>query len=731
MSLRGRLAYHHARAVVYTLVLLCCRTQAQESFWTEPHGPGGGSIDGNIVEQPDGDVYVDTHGFIYRLDKQGYWWRRLAQQATNLLVLDNGDLFALDSEQELIRSRDDGATWQRVARPGSGHIADIVRSATGRLVAATESGVLLSSDDAGSWHAPELFGYDRADAVARHGPVLFASSAGSLLYSTDDGLTWSPTQIAPFAGTIVSIRPRRGGGLWLGVRGICYYHRPPVPGGLFVVDGAGPELVFDSCSFGAFAEKSDGTVFANDLPTWDNGEEIGGSLWKIDAEQHIQVTSVGVPHSVLVAADGSVYATTVSAHARWGSYGGRGIWILKDGESEWQQINRGLPHANSMSLATAPGAVYAQVGNRVAMSMDRGVSWTPFPAQPPVRLTSQGVIAAHPSGAVFVTSHQGYGYYGPLVRSLDRGHTWGEVAYEARFVAVTARGTVLRPTSFTIGSPPEPVFGLARSTDLGQTWTDVRVSSAELLDVAAGNDRIVATGSDGTYESRDDGTSWTLLDTFSGLRVAISQDERIVCVIGRDGVYRISADPAIPTGLLPAIDATETIPSATAIDFEGTVYASQNDAIWRLRISDVSWSAIPTPAIRLASHEGRPSIVFDEGGYLYVGTPANSVLRSRFPLRTATDASPSNDAVTAWATGGSPFRESTTFSLELARTERVSLAVYDARGRLIETIRRRGTLRPGFYTMRWRPEAQVSSGIYFYRLEVGQHSRRGSIALFR
>ncbi len=75
-----------------------------------------------------------------------------------------------------------------------------------------------------------------------------------------------------------------------------------------------------------------------------------------------------------------------------------------------------------------------------------------------------------------------------------------------------------------------------------------------------------------------------------------------------------------------------------------------------------------------------------------------------------------------------PFNPSTTIRFELPKSSYVSLKVFDALGREITTLVSQ-ELNPGYFTIRWN--ANVSSGIYFYRLQAGQYVETKKMVLLR
>jgi hypothetical protein len=64
-----------------------------------------------------------------------------------------------------------------------------------------------------------------------------------------------------------------------------------------------------------------------------------------------------------------------------------------------------------------------------------------------------------------------------------------------------------------------------------------------------------------------------------------------------------------------------------------------------------------------------------------------------------------------------PFNPQTTIAVALPQAGQLKLAVYDVRGQLVEMIADRH-LPAGEYKFVWNPKVSISSGLYFYKLEV-------------
>ena len=76
-----------------------------------------------------------------------------------------------------------------------------------------------------------------------------------------------------------------------------------------------------------------------------------------------------------------------------------------------------------------------------------------------------------------------------------------------------------------------------------------------------------------------------------------------------------------------------------------------------------------------------------------------------------------------------PFNPSTSISFSLGTRSSTSLRVYDVLGREVATIFS-GELSAGSYTMQWHAE-NISSGVYFYRLQSGSFSETKKLLLLK
>jgi hypothetical protein len=67
-----------------------------------------------------------------------------------------------------------------------------------------------------------------------------------------------------------------------------------------------------------------------------------------------------------------------------------------------------------------------------------------------------------------------------------------------------------------------------------------------------------------------------------------------------------------------------------------------------------------------------------------------------------------------------PFNPETTIDFSLPDNSLVDLSIYDTLGRQVATLLE-GSVEAGFYSVKWNAR-DLPSGVYFYRLQAGDHS---------
>ncbi len=74
-----------------------------------------------------------------------------------------------------------------------------------------------------------------------------------------------------------------------------------------------------------------------------------------------------------------------------------------------------------------------------------------------------------------------------------------------------------------------------------------------------------------------------------------------------------------------------------------------------------------------------------------------------------------------------PFEEALYFDINLERSARVSLSIYDQLGQLIDIVSNKNDLGQGEHRLTWRPDQELVSGIYYYSFNIDGQFGSGKV----
>lgn len=203
---------------------------------------------------------------------------------------------------------------------------------------------------------------------------------------------------------------------------------------------------------------------------------------------------------------------------------GEGLVRSDDDGLTWQVINAEF---SPSFLKMMDDALYAGLGNELYRSTDAGVSWEPvaggFGGGELVRFEVDS------DGIWFLLSHK------LVMRSLDRGATWFEVACtegdtSARFVELSD-GVVL------VGQGAAPPLS---SVDRGDSWQQTEAVDVTAWELAANSTDLLFSGGTGVDMSEDGGLTWTERgdgDMFGFRSMVMLPDDRLVVLDNNDQVF--------------------------------------------------------------------------------------------------------------------------------------------------------------------------------------------------
>lgn len=141
-------------------------------------------------------------GGVFRSDDGGHTWRPAAVDPItvyHLAELSNGTLFAGGQRSVILRSDDDGATWERVGDQvgGGTKLFCLTSGPDDRLWCGSGAALFTSDDGARSWQpvGDDLDGLTVYELCALDGGVAVAATSSGVYRTGDAGASWQPVLI--------------------------------------------------------------------------------------------------------------------------------------------------------------------------------------------------------------------------------------------------------------------------------------------------------------------------------------------------------------------------------------------------------------------------------------------------------------------------------------------------------------------------------------------------------
>jgi photosystem II stability/assembly factor-like uncharacterized protein len=278
---------------------------------------------------------------------------------------------------------------------------------------------------------------------------------------------------------------------------------------------------------------------------------------------------------------------------------------------------------------------------------------------------------------------------GTVLRTTDGGANWTALA-SGTTKALMGVSTLNASTAIAVGD-----FTILRTADGGDSWSEIAhpMGNSWLIDVAFSDSlRGIAVGDFATVlRTADGGLSWTL-EHSSG-----DDAENFSAVAMRDTSNAIAV---------------------------GTFDGGRQNAL-RTNDGGRNWSLEHTGygrSLRSVVYRGDLLIATGIGGLMF---KARDLVAVAFPLR----------PFALLQNRPNPFNPQTTIAFELPNEQAVSLRVFDVSGRLVRVLVDGEVYGQGHSEAVWNGRddtgRRVSSGTYFYHLEVGEYSETKRMALVK
>jgi photosystem II stability/assembly factor-like uncharacterized protein len=244
-------------------------------------------------------------------------------------------------------------------------------------------------------------------------------------------------------------------------------------------------------------------------------------------------TGTDVESRIAIDASGYAYVTGLTTSADFPlanplqdqANSGR-IFKSTDGGNSWHGFGKGLADLNITSLAIdsqTPSTLYAKGFPGISKSTDGGINWKTSLTIPPGILASIGNIAIDPLNTSNIYTCAGSGIY----KTTDAGNAWKNINITPSFfltddIVIDPKN----PAVIYVWATPAPIpappgnkqtaadfdtDGVFRSTDSGETWTNLFIGSKyiDFLAIDPVNTSTLYVGSVfGILKSTDAGLSW-------------------------------------------------------------------------------------------------------------------------------------------------------------------------------------------------------------------------------
>lgn len=558
-------------------------------------------------------------------------------------MADRQTAIAIGSEGTVLRSADDGQSWQSIETGTHESLRDsAVHTASGTLVIVGSHGTLLRSSDAGqSFSKAALDGELGLRAVtqtAQSGLLVAVGDDGSACVSRDSAKTFLPEPtgtrnslsklLALPNGDRVLAAGDNGALLVREERGAWRALSTPVSKGFSALHGLSDGTLL--------AAAQDGLVLisADQGETWQRALQLGEGAYVIGFESDPSGSRlIGRTQKGQLLFSGDHGRTFEPLTFEPGQGLAKLTWLEKTGflglgvlgaRCHSDLSGKGwtiepapdLPSPTWLDVAPMTGTLLA-VGESalIARSADKGQSY---------QVVGPGLGSAIRAFAYQPTHHclVGVGLGATVVKSLDSGQHWTRIASgldpKLSLTSVVATGS---PGTFVASGSG----GVVRSGDCGDSWMPIPATRADLASLLRRGETLIALGNQTKIErSTDGGRSFhaARMEAASLMRAAAAGAKGALVAVGAAGAIYRSTDDG---------ESFQRVPSGTDVALHALTFDEVDNALWAagdggtlLRSADggASWQKLAIPAKNdlfvISAHPGQRLVL--------VGGAAGTVL---------------------------------------------------------------------------------------------------------
>lgn len=359
-----------------------------------------------------------------------------------------------------------------------------------------------------------------------------------------------------------------------------------------------------------------------------------------------------------------------------------GVFISTDNGTNWTAIDSGLTNNYVNALAVTGNNLFAGTYEGVFVSTNNGTNWTAVSANN--NLNPYPTLVKTFATRITDTGTDLFAGGTSLKVSSDNGTSWGIIDNVLDGNEITS--LAINGTSLFVGSGYNGIYYF---TNYGRSWYFIKhcFTNKYVYSLAVQGTNLFAAINDGVYLSTDSGTNWV----------------------------------AVKNGM--------AYPYANSLFVNGTnIFAGTGGGVYLSTNNGTNWAAV---------NDGLNNdiIVISfavSGAYIFISTLNNGIWMRPLSEVITDVKNRLNNLPTSFSLQQNfpnPFNPTTTIDYSLPKSEFVTIKLYDAIGREIKTLVK-GQKTAGNYSMQFNG-SNLSSGIYFYRMQSGNYVETRKLLLLK
>ncbi len=700
------------KSVIWNFVLSFFFAALSFGQWEQTSGPEGGAVFSIFNDGSNLYLGLAAAGVFRSTDEGATWSQKISGMGyqSTTVINKSGNYLLASGTVGLYRSTDIGESWTAsTGLPTANGVSSLAVDGANVIAGTSGKGVYVSTDNGETWTSassglPGNGTTTYVGCVLINGTVVLASATDNntqttMYRSTNLGASWSPASSGlPADFSMYNVLHLDGSVIYAGG---SFLYKTTNNGDSWTQSENGiPNYS------GISAIAANGSLVLAGAYNHLYRSTNGGALWEKVSGGFPLMTCVSVKYIGT-----SVYAGTIA----------NGVYKSTNAGGTWTQIVNGLK-ARDMSSFYVDGTTLYGNGNSIFRTTDEGSIWTNVRGNMKDSVSQPSLVFVNGS-TMFASDFLAAGLY----RSVDGGLTWAQVGSGlSQFGAVQ---TIVASGSALLTASSGRVH---KSTDNGDTWfqTDNSITQFVNFGLVTKIGNVVYAHGTNVYRSTDEGVTW--IDSDEGMPAffqvdAIASNGNYLFAGGQySSTYYRSSNNGDSWEARPALPSNGNVNQFFGLG--SNIFAcSPNNGIFLSTNDGGSWTKISTG---LPNTNYRYSLAI-HNSWLLAGTSGNAVWRR--PLSQVTDVSEAivltPNVFTLNQNYPNPFNPSTKISWQSPLGSHQTLKVYDVLGNevaiLVDEYR-----EPGRYEVEFDAR-ELSSGVYFYRLEAGEFISVKKLVLMR